>query len=675
MEDSAVSLRLKSVWIIFSGFFLGTLFFVLFWKQGFGLNVFVFLSTLIFITQISKFFIRGKFYVSKWDLLFIPFFLMGVGIVANNSLSMNVISSLVILGSLPFLSFLSLYPETLNRFSYLNSFFLYFQQMLSPFAGLVDFLKGVFKIKTHKLFKPTSLKLMIGFLLTVPLICILTALLMNADEAFSVFVNWIIDQINYFIREVLHLENIWDIFIWFLLVVGTVFTGIGYIIAKLKFQLKDFMYEQKEKGLDLIIMNVILGGINLLFLVFVFIQIKYLFFASGNFMDLGLTYSEYARRGFGELQFVTFIIGVVLYIVIRWGKKHGIPVMAFSKINLILLLINTLVILTSALFRLNLYFDAYGHTLLRFFPFVFMIFEFLLFLYLVPSVLYRPIFRSFSAYSFTLFLVFITLLTLISPEKQVAYRNQVRASDGEHYLDQNYLMSLSSDAWEDYLDHYLNSGEESYFLCQFASEYDQLTRNYTWHEYNASRTRVIKKMDELLKGKSSEVYLAQCSNKLKNDFRSLSEKYVQLIEKGDYEGIEEELWMERYTSIVDEMSDFDGRIEIYGNPVVEVSEFIDWDSQYPYVGSIRITYQIIQNEIDAYSTTNCISDYLSVYLENGEIKIGGSSYFPLAYGYQESEYWDSGWNRNHAMSTLEDFASNDLYLTNCSTTNNYFFEY
>ncbi|HEY9524636.1 MAG TPA: DUF4173 domain-containing protein, partial [Thermopolyspora sp.] len=106
-------------------------------------------------------------------------------------------------------------------------------------------------------------------------------------------------------------------------------------------------------------------ALNLLFMVFVAVQITVLFGGDRRVLETaGLTYAEYARSGFFELVTVSvFVLAIVAV---------GAGVLAVSDRDrwwlaalLGLLCAFTLIILASALHRLGLYIDAYGMSRLR----------------------------------------------------------------------------------------------------------------------------------------------------------------------------------------------------------------------------------------------------------------------------------------------------------------------
>ncbi|MEW9527273.1 DUF4153 domain-containing protein [Microbispora sp. NPDC049125] len=109
-----------------------------------------------------------------------------------------------------------------------------------------------------------------------------------------------------------------------------------------------------------------LVGLNLLFALFVAVQITVLFGGNRRVLSTaGLTYAEYARSGFFELMTVSlFVLGIVgaAVALLRLRNRGDRWVLA---VLLGLLCAFTLVVLASALHRLGLYTDAYGLSRLR----------------------------------------------------------------------------------------------------------------------------------------------------------------------------------------------------------------------------------------------------------------------------------------------------------------------
>jgi hypothetical protein len=106
---------------------------------------------------------------------------------------------------------------------------------------------------------------------------------------------------------------------------------------------------------------VALLAIDALFLVFVVLQGTYLFGGRDTVAAAGLTYAEYARRGFGEMIAAASVAGLLL-LTLEAVVAQRSRVYVAAAVALVAL---TACVLLSAFWRLRLYQDAYGWTELR----------------------------------------------------------------------------------------------------------------------------------------------------------------------------------------------------------------------------------------------------------------------------------------------------------------------
>ena len=108
---------------------------------------------------------------------------------------------------------------------------------------------------------------------------------------------------------------------------------------------------------------VVLVALDALFAAFVVIQAAYLFGGLDTLATTGMTYAEYARRGFFELLAVAFLVaGLILGLeALVTRRSRAYVVAAIVLVGL------TIVVLGSSLLRLRLYQEAYGWTELRFY--------------------------------------------------------------------------------------------------------------------------------------------------------------------------------------------------------------------------------------------------------------------------------------------------------------------
>lgn len=189
--------------------------------------------------------------------------------------------------------------------------------------------------------------------------------------------------------------------------------------------------------------SIVMGLVNLLFLGFVLVQVKYFFGGAAHVeATTGLTYAEYARRGFFELVTVAALVLPVL-LGLHWLLKvensfHEKLFKALAAIQIGLLF----VIMASALERMKLYRLEYGLTELRLYTTAFMLWLGVVFLLFAATVLCGR--REQFAWN-TLWSGLAALLIVhsINPDDMIVRTNAARAGKP---FDAYYAASLSDDA-------------------------------------------------------------------------------------------------------------------------------------------------------------------------------------------------------------------------------------
>ena len=173
--------------------------------------------------------------------------------------------------------------------------------------------------------------------------------------------------------------------------------------------------------------TVIFGTICLIYLTFILSQIPYFFSAfSGNRPEGWLVYSEYARKGFFELCAIAAINLTVLTIFNITSKKQRIESRLLKILNIILAVI-TLVLIATAFSKMALYIDAYGLTMLRLLPCIFMVFLAIVFIAFIALQKW-----NFSIVRLSLLTgaVMICILCLSNPDALVVRYNTNRFLEG-----------------------------------------------------------------------------------------------------------------------------------------------------------------------------------------------------------------------------------------------------
>lgn len=192
-------------------------------------------------------------------------------------------------------------------------------------------------------------------------------------------------------------------------------------------------------------LNVVLALLNLLFLSFVLVQFRY-FFGGSNVVvtTAGLSYAEYARKGFFELATVSALVLPMLlvgdWLVPRHRDKFDkvFPVQAGIQIALLA------VIMLSAYQRMNLYQLEYGLTELRFYVSAFIGCMAVLYVIFSATVLIGKRSKFAFAASLAAFVV-VGVMQFVNPDRIIVAANIENATKGKPF-DARYALSLSNDA-------------------------------------------------------------------------------------------------------------------------------------------------------------------------------------------------------------------------------------
>ena len=194
----------------------------------------------------------------------------------------------------------------------------------------------------------------IGFAVGLPLMIVVLALLASADAGMNRLLGkWIQDI------------NIWN---WFWRVV------VVFVSSMLFYSLfYNLTWGKQDADLVPVRQNWKLAGpgvVMILLLVayalFTYVQFTYLF---GGTLPIDLTYSEYARDGFGQFVAVTLINFTLLGLSLS-KSEPGRAIKALQT----LLIFASLIVLASAAWRMLLYVGAYGLTIRRVLPLWLMIY-------------------------------------------------------------------------------------------------------------------------------------------------------------------------------------------------------------------------------------------------------------------------------------------------------------
>lgn len=184
--------------------------------------------------------------------------------------------------------------------------------------------------------------------------------------------------------------------------------------------------------------------LNLLFAVFIAVQLTVLLGGYDKVMaETDLSYSGYARQGFWQLLWATVLTLLVIALALRWAPRGKSSDRTLVRTVLGALCLLTLIVVASALRRMDLYVDAYGLTRLRISVAAVELWLGVVLVLIMAAGVFgaRMLPRAVAASAAVAVLAF----GLISPDGLIAEQNVQRYRD-DHSIDVAYLKDLSADA-------------------------------------------------------------------------------------------------------------------------------------------------------------------------------------------------------------------------------------
>ncbi len=283
--------------------------------------------------------------------------------------------------------------------------------------------------KENKLLK----QIIIGFIIALPLLLIFGSLFASADTIFNDLIkkyltfNLKADTVGAVIRVILISWSLGSLF---------------YVTLRPEYTLEKPLAGLKP--MEPAIFAVVLSLINALFLVFVIIQLRYLFGGFNFVVQNGLTFADYARQGFFQLAAVMGLSALIILGTYRSYHMHARPV--WLGILKAFLLIQVAIIGVSALKRMHLYQEVYGFTVLRLYVEWFIYAMFAVLATLFAAVWYKKC--TFPRLVHTLLAggaLVVALVGLRNVDLLIANQNINRFITENKPLDLGYLQELSID--------------------------------------------------------------------------------------------------------------------------------------------------------------------------------------------------------------------------------------
>ncbi len=306
-------------------------------------------------------------------------------------------------------------------------------QFLPTLGGTMSEFFALRKLGNHN---PKTREIIRGTVMAVAALAIFTILFASADLVFRKLV----DQLFSFSFEPDFVPRL----IVFIIVSAFFIGAFGYLSKKAS-QNTASNAEKKPRSLGALETTILLVSINILFVIFIGLQLTYLFGGNAHIIAQGLTYAEYARKGFYEL----IVVAILSFLIISFAerqvvKKEDSHLKSFKVLST-LLIVQVIAILVSAYARLSLYEQAYGFSTIRLYSYALMIWIAVVLILLALHIITHGSRAKFALRVFASVVILLVSMNLINPDAFIAKRNIERYKvTGK--VDTAYLASLSYDA-------------------------------------------------------------------------------------------------------------------------------------------------------------------------------------------------------------------------------------
>ena len=221
-------------------------------------------------------------------------------------------------------------------------------------------------------------KMMLGIACAFPVLIIVLPLLIASDEAFKGMMSQIFDDAFATI-----FKTIFGLSMSFLVV--------SYGLC-LRFGRTCKQRESTFKGIENTYIISFLSVISVCYLLYLFSQLAYFFSAFKGFLpEEGITYAQYARKGFGEMCVIAVINLALTFTAMLLARKREGKVCIAIKLLATFIGLFTLVIIATAISKMFLYIDEYGMTVRRVTTSAFMVFLAVVFISVILRIYIRKI--------------------------------------------------------------------------------------------------------------------------------------------------------------------------------------------------------------------------------------------------------------------------------------------
>jgi hypothetical protein len=207
-----------------------------------------------------------------------------------------------------------------------------------------------------------------GAIITLPVILVFALLLSNADPLFALWR-----------EDIARLIANWDFVprvVFFFVMLVVVLGAYGYVLRAQTIADNLPITEKTEPRQRAALLGaterlILVSSVALLFWIFLAAQVSYLFGNAPTVPGSGITFADYARRGFGEITIVATLSVALIVFTELFGESNSRA--GLLRAVTLVLVAALMLLLVSAFRRVSLYEQAYGYTVARLYAQAYMI--------------------------------------------------------------------------------------------------------------------------------------------------------------------------------------------------------------------------------------------------------------------------------------------------------------
>jgi hypothetical protein len=325
---------------------------------------------------------------------------------------------------------------------------------------------------------PRAKPIVRGVLLTLPIAIALVALLRDADPVFA----WTSDHLTALLPDWSSATRVF----FFLFLLSLTLGANSLSARESEARVPALPSSALPVTLGITEQRIVLWSVAAILWLFVLLQVSYLFHPPPSAIGSGVTFAEYARKGFAELSLAVTIGGGIILLLEATRPKDADHRTRRSLVRLeAALLIALELVLLSAFRRVILYEQAYGFTTTRLFAQAYMVVTAAALVALWLEIGRGSISVAFARRLAVIALAVFTMLVFWNFEAWIVNRN-IDRSHASGKFDAHYAVRLSRDAVPTLIArrHELPSAEQSFVEVWLGCTPPPAHRS--WFEWNRS---------------------------------------------------------------------------------------------------------------------------------------------------------------------------------------------